>query len=63
MTGGGMAGPSLAAARIGPEEVVDRLGEPDGKGMRLPHWFTHRELADLAVAHRSTVTTCLNDWI
>ena len=27
MTGGGMAGPSLAAARIGPEEVVERLGE------------------------------------
>jgi beta-N-acetylhexosaminidase len=27
MTGGGMAGLSLAAARIGPEEVVDRLGE------------------------------------
>jgi CRP-like cAMP-binding protein len=44
-------------------DLVDRLGEADGKGMRLPHWFTHRELADLAGAHRSTVTTCLNDWI
>ncbi len=44
-------------------DLVDRLGEPDGRGMRLPHWFTHRELADLAGAHRSTVTTCLNDWI
>ena len=44
-------------------DLVERLGEADGKGTRLPHWFTHRELADLAGAHRSTVTTLLNDWI
>lgn len=44
-------------------DLLGRLGEPEGKGLRLPHWFTHRELADLAGAHRSTVTTCLNDWI
>ena len=44
-------------------DLADRLGEPDGEGVMLPHWFTHKELADLAGAHRSTVTTCLNDWI
>ena len=31
--------------------------------MRIPHWFTHAELADLVGAHRSTVTTQLNEWI
>jgi CRP/FNR family cyclic AMP-dependent transcriptional regulator len=44
-------------------DLVERLGEPDGDRIRLPHWFTHKELADLAGAHRSTVTTSLNDWI
>jgi DNA-binding transcriptional MocR family regulator len=44
-------------------DLVERLGEPEGEGFRLPHWFTHQELADLAGAHRSTVTTALNDWI
>jgi len=49
--------------------VCLRLGESEGEGegegeaVRLPHCFTHRELADLAGAHRSTVTTSLNDWI
>ena len=44
-------------------DLAERLGEPVGSGVRIPHWFTHRELADLAGAHRSTVTTALNDWI
>jgi CRP/FNR family transcriptional regulator, cyclic AMP receptor protein len=44
-------------------DLVERLGEPEAEGIELPHWFTHKELADLAGAHRSTVTTCLNDWI
>ena len=44
-------------------DLAERLGEPEGDGVRVPHWFTHRELADLAGAHRSTVTTSLNDWI
>jgi CRP-like cAMP-binding protein len=61
---GGSPGPSakerLAAVIL---DLVERLGEPEEGGLRLPHWFTHRELADLAGAHRSTVTTCLNDWI
>ena len=60
----GSPGPS-ARARIASVilDLVERLGEPEGERLRLPHWFTHRELADLAGAHRSTVTTCLNDWI
>ena len=44
-------------------DLAERLGEPTGGAIRIPHWFTHRELADLAGAHRSTVTTALNDWI
>jgi CRP-like cAMP-binding protein len=44
-------------------DLVERLGEPDGDRIRLPHWFTHKELADLSGAHRSTVTTSINDWI
>ena len=60
----GSLGPSarqrLAAVLL---DLFERLGEPEGERVRLPHWFTHRELADLAGAHRSTVTTCLNDWI
>ena len=61
---GDSLGPSarqrLAAVLL---DLFERLGEPEGERVRLPHWFTHRELADLAGAHRSTVTTCLNDWI
>ena len=44
-------------------DLAERFGEPVGHDLRIPHWFTHRELADLAGAHRSTVTTELNDWI
>lgn len=44
-------------------DLADRMGEADPRGVHLPHWFTHRELADLCGAHRSTVTTSLNDWI
>lgn len=44
--------------------LAHRLGESDGEGtLRLHQWFTHRELADLAGAHRSTITTTLNEWI
>lgn len=44
--------------------LAHRLGEADDDGtVRLHQWFTHRELADLAGAHRSTVTTTLNEWI
>lgn len=60
----GSPGPSargrLAAVLL---DLVARLGRPDGDGTALPHRFTHREFADLSGTHRSTVTTCLNDWI
>lgn len=44
-------------------DLAERLGQQLGHDVHIPHWFTHRELADLAGAHRSTVTTVLNDWI
>ena len=56
---------SSSRARIA-DVILDlayRLGEDDGRRIRLGHWFTHQEIADLAGAHRSTVTTALNDWI
>jgi CRP/FNR family cyclic AMP-dependent transcriptional regulator len=60
----GSPGPSARERLAGViVDLVARLGEPDGERIRLPHWFTHKELADLAGAHRSTVTTSLNDWI
>jgi len=40
-----------------------RFGVDDGRRIKLDHWFTHHELGDLAGAHRSTVTTAINDWI
>ncbi len=40
-----------------------RFGVDDGRRIKLDHWFTHQELAELAGAHRSTVTTAINDWI
>lgn len=44
-------------------EFGERFGQEENGGIRIPHWFTHEELADLVGAHRSTVTTLLNDWI
>ncbi|HSR42826.1 MAG TPA: Crp/Fnr family transcriptional regulator [Longimicrobiales bacterium] len=44
-------------------ELASRFGQWNGKEVRVPHWFTHGVLGDLAGAHRSTVTTVLNDWI
>ena len=44
-------------------DLAYRFGVDDGRRIRLDHWFTHQELADLAGAHRSTVTTAINDWI
>lgn len=43
--------------------LAGRLGNEEGRRIRLEHWFTHQEIADLAGAHRSTVTTAMNDWI
>ena len=44
-------------------DLAYRFGADDGCHIKLDHWFTHKELADLAGAHRSTVTTAINDWI
>jgi len=61
---GGSQGPT-AAQRLA-EVLLDlgrRCGEPAGRGVRLSERLTHQILADLAGAHRATVTTLLNDWI
>lgn len=44
-------------------DLADRFGEAKGRKIRIAHWFTHQELADLVGGHRSTVTTALNDWL
>lgn len=45
-------------------ELAVRFGEPrEGGGIRIPLRLTHSVLADLAGAHRSTVTTLLNEWL
>jgi CRP-like cAMP-binding protein len=43
--------------------LVDRLGESVDGVWRIPVRLTHQTLADLAGAHRSTVTTILNEWL
>lgn len=61
---GGSQGPN-AAQRLA-EVLIDmgrRCGEPVGRGVHLTQRFTHQILADLAGAHRATVTTLLNDWL
>ncbi len=61
---GGSHGPS-AAQRLA-EVLLDmgeRCGEPVGRGIQITEKLTHQVLADLAGAHRATVTTLLNDWL
>ncbi len=61
---GGSNGPDVAQRLA--EVLLDlsvRAGEPDGRGIQLTERLTHQILADLAGAHRATVTTLLNDWI
>jgi CRP-like cAMP-binding protein len=61
---GGSQGPS-AAQRLS-EVLLDlgeRCGERVGRGVLLSERLTHQVLADLAGAHRATVTTLLNDWL
>lgn len=61
---GGSHGPSVSQRLA--EVLLDlgrRCGEPAGRGIRLSERFTHQILADLAGAHRATVTTLLNDWL
>ncbi len=54
-----------AKARLGALllHLSARLGRPEEEGIRLPIPLSHQVLADLCAAHRSTVTTLLNDWI
>jgi len=61
---GGSNGPNVAQRLA--EVLLDlgvRAGEPTGRGIRLTQRITHQLLADLAGAHRATVTTLLNDWL
>ncbi len=61
---GGSRGPT-ASQRLA-EVLLDlgeRCGEPEGRGIELTQKLTHQVLADLAGAHRATVTTLLNDWL
>ena len=60
----GSTGPS-ARARVAAvvADLARRWGAREGKGILIPHRVTHQVLADLSGAHRSTVTTTLNDWI
>jgi CRP-like cAMP-binding protein len=61
---GGSHGPS-AAQRLA-EVLLDmgeRCGDPEGRVIQLSQKLTHQVLADLAGAHRATVTTLLNDWL
>jgi len=61
---GGSRGPS-AAQRLA-EVLIDlgrRCGEPTGRSIHLSEKLTHQVMADLAGAHRATVTTLLNDWL
>ena len=61
---GGSHGPT-AAQRLAEVliEIGARAGEPAGRGIQLTERLTHQVLADLAGAHRATVTTLLNDWL
>ena len=61
---GGSRGPN-ASQRLAEVvlDLADRCGEPAGRGIHLSERFTHQVLADLAGAHRATVTTLLNDWL
>lgn len=61
---GGSHGPS-AAQRLAEVllDMGDRCGDPDGRRIELSERLTHQVLADLAGAHRATVTTLLNDWL
>jgi len=61
---GGSHGPK-AAQRLA-EVLIDlgaRCGEPSGRAVRFSERLTHQVLADLAGAHRATVTTLVNDWL
>ncbi len=39
--------------------LADRYGVPTDRGIEIPYWFTHQEMADLIGSTRETVTTVL----
>ena len=41
--------------------LADRYGVTTERGMEVPYWFTHQEMADLIGSTRETVTTVLAD--
>lgn len=61
---GGSRGPS-APQRVAEVllDLAERCGERDGRRLVFGVRITHKLLADLAGAHRATVTTLLNDWL
>lgn len=61
---GGSRGPS-APQRVAEVllDLAERCGDREGRRVVLPVRLTHRVVADLAGAHRATVTTLLNDWL
>lgn len=60
----GSSGPSTAGRlALVLLELARRWGVPGAKGLHLSQRLTHQVLGDLAGAHRSTVTTTLNDWL
>lgn len=44
-------------------DLANRFGAEEGTGILIRLRLTHQVIADLAGAHRSTVTTQLNDWM
>lgn len=41
--------------------LADRYGQANERGVEVPYWFTHQEMADLIGSTRETVTTVLAD--
>jgi CRP/FNR family cyclic AMP-dependent transcriptional regulator len=42
--------------------LADRYGVAGERGLEVPYWFTHQEMADLIGSTRETVTTVLADF-
>lgn len=42
--------------------LADRCGVQSERGVEVPYWFTHQEMADLIGSTRETVTTILADF-
>jgi CRP-like cAMP-binding protein len=42
--------------------LADRYGQTSERGVEVPYWFTHQEMADLIGSTRETVTTVLAEF-